>query len=247
MEEGRYGNGYRYVRIGEGRKLVVIPGVDDEMVRWSRFPRILARRFSDMDREIVYVSRKEDMDAETTQEIAQEYAEVLEEEGAADVIGLSLGGMVAQHLALESENVRKLVIAFSGIRVEGVDGWLELLGEDRIGEYYSAVAKDTFTGLKRFPISVLSRIFWRWLPSPPIDDLENVVRAAKNHDTTLSARRIDRETSVIGARRDKFFPPRIIEETADIIGGDTAYVEGGHAAFVENRASFHRKVEEFLD
>lgn len=253
MEAGDYGNGYRYVRMREDRdeKIVVIPGVNDEMARSVSYPLLLRYHFRGLkDYSTVVVSRNQD-ESEDTEEMAEQYRKVMEEEGPAHVLGVSMGGMIAQHLAVRSERVKKLIIGCSGVKIsdygdEVIAGWLELLERERYAYLYSDVIEKTMRGRRKHLYSRMASRYGKGSSEDRASDIMRALEACRQHDTSSKAQKIENKTLVIGGRRDDFFTPEIVNSTSSVIGAETKYLEGGHASFVQNSSDFHDKVLRFL-
>lgn len=254
METGVYSNGYEYVRIGDARKkLLVIPGLNDEMMRSTRYPLYLKYHFrSFKNREIIVASRKEGLEDTSTEEMAEAYKEIIEEEGKCDVLGISMGGFIAQHLATKTDKIEKLVIGFSGVKLgkggqRKIRKWINLLERGEMGRFYSQVVKDSFAGFKTPFYRLTASAFWKKLNRPPTSDLISCAEACLKHDTSMKAGEIENETLIVGGTRDDFFPQDVISETGEKIGAETRFVSGRHAAFQQNASEFHDHVRRFLN
>jgi pimeloyl-ACP methyl ester carboxylesterase len=119
MEAGRYQNGYEYVKMGKNtskRKILVIPGLNNEMIRTTRYPLYLRYHYRGLkNRQIIVASRKEGLSQDiTTEEMAQHYKEIIDEEGPCNILSVSMGGFIAQHLATKTDKIEKLVLGFTG-------------------------------------------------------------------------------------------------------------------------------------
>lgn len=127
-----------YIRFGTGEKtLVMIPGVGDGLktVRGTALPFALLYRALTRDFTVYVFSRRNDLPAHyTTAEMADDQAAAMRALGLANanVLGVSQGGIIAQHLAIRHpELVQKLVLAVTMARpnetVERViRGWLAM-------------------------------------------------------------------------------------------------------------------------
>lgn len=255
MEAGTYENGYEYVRLRENKdeKVLVIPGLNDEMIRSTDYPLVLKYHFRGMkDYQVVVASRKRGLDSDiTTEEMAEDYKDIVKEEGKCHVLGISMGGMIAQHLVRKTGKVDKLVLGFSseklGTRgVEAIEKWVDMLERDEVGRFYSEVVKDTFTGLQRSFLRLPASTVGKKASSPPKSDLIACSKACLKHDTSSEISDIENDTMFIGGTEDQFFPRDVIESAASKMDAETKYMEGGHSSFYQHSSKFHDKAQKFL-
>ena len=106
-----------HIRFGAGgRVLVILPGLGDGLrtVRETALPLAAACREYGRERKVYLFSRRRGLEpGATIRGMAEDQAEAMKKLGlwGADVLGISQGGMVAQHLAAEApELVRRLVL-----------------------------------------------------------------------------------------------------------------------------------------
>ncbi len=258
MEKGLLTGGLSYVRLGNGRRTVVIfPGLADAAwdvtsQKWD-FPSQY-RRLADTST-VYIVSRKRGMPrGYTTRDMAADYARAFEcEIGTADVLGISLGGYVAQHFAADyPEYVNRLIIACAAYRVsdegrKAPEHWLALAREERWREFYQDISRVTMAEyhktFTRFLIPLL-----RTMPCNPADFLVSL-EACLAHDSSESLSQIQAPTLVIGGTQDIFFPPSLLRETASRIPSAVLGLipGGGHSAYELHKAEFEDAVLEFLE
>jgi pimeloyl-ACP methyl ester carboxylesterase len=172
----------------------------------------------------------------------------------AHVLGISMGGAIAQHVALKTpERIRSLVLAATWCNP---NQWLERLGE--IGGRVAQLGFDAFAR---------SVLLWLFTPhlvihqpdvvnsieqmmtafQPPPEAFVNQFAAVQGHDTREQLRQIAAPTLVLGARRDFMVPPELAEIVAQSIPGSRfEMLEGGHGFSAENAPEFNRVVLEFL-
>ncbi|HYP43573.1 MAG TPA: alpha/beta hydrolase [Propionibacteriaceae bacterium] len=172
----------------------------------------------------------------STADIADLYASVLADEpGPVDVLGLSTGGLIAQHLALRHPRiVRRLVLAVTGARIAEpgrriCQDWLVHVERRdwralRATLAASAVDGRTAQGLARLLGGS------RREPDPrDVADFEATVRADLQHDTTAALPEMAVPTLILGGKDDPFFPESVLRATAAAI--PLAHLEihaGGH-------------------
>ena len=127
-----------YVRFGRGKRtLIMLPGLGDGLttVKGTALPMALLYRAFAKEFTVYMFSRRNDLPSGyTTRDMARDQAQVMEKLGLekADVVGVSMGGMIAQYLAVDHpEKVNKLVLAVTAARpnpilTESVEEWIGL-------------------------------------------------------------------------------------------------------------------------
>jgi pimeloyl-ACP methyl ester carboxylesterase len=257
---------YPYVKFGSGpRTLVIFAGLSDafQPERPARYLALLLERyyyrlFTD-EYTMYVVSRRRNLPAgTTTREMAAEYADLLAEYdvGPADVLGVSLGGLIAQHLAADRPDlVRRLVLGVSGVRVgeaarRTLRRWAEWADRGWWFDAYLDSIPVTYTGYRRWLYPPLIRTVGRLLLSEPaaVSDVAVSCRACLSHDATDRRSEIEAPTLVVGGTEDHFFPEGILRTTADgIPNSRLELIEGtGHGAFEERKRAFDKTVKAFL-
>ena len=134
--------GAEYIRFGTGsRNLIMLPGLGDGLRTMKGMALPMALYYHRLAKEYtVYMfSRTRKLtEGHTTRDMARDLAEAMEELGigTAYVIGVSMGGMIAQHLAADyPEKVRKLVLVVTAARenpvlLESLDEWVACARRD---------------------------------------------------------------------------------------------------------------------
>ncbi len=254
-----------FVRLGKGpRTLLIFPALGDAVQDVTELSWWLAwyyRRFAgDDDGYTVYLlSRKRGLPSGyTTRQMAADYARVFEQSiggGPADVLGLSMGGLVAQHFAADfPQHVRHLVIGVAGHRL-GVEGkqmvrrWTTLAQEERWRELYSESVALTYTGVRRRVYRFLVRLMSERLLPKPDSPSDYVVSAEAciEHEAADRLETIRAPTLVVGGVKDDLFPEPLLRQTAQLIpSAQLRLIEGtGHGAFAERKRTFDEAVEGF--
>lgn len=257
VEVGLVGDGLPAVRLGKGdQALVMLPPLSDALGDIRGAVGYLARHYKAYAQryEFWIVGRKLDLpQGYTTRDMAADYAKALDDDiGAASIIGVSLGGMVAQHLAHDCPDlVEKLVLCAAPLRAGGeardlLGRWRRLAEAGQWKEYYRESARASFTGWKR---GLYAAVFG-WLGRPPEfpQDILVSIDAALAHDGEQALQGIKAETLVTGGTADPVFPPYLMQDTADMIGGAEfeLYEGGGHAALDQYRKEFEPLLLRFL-
>ena len=125
-----------YVRFGTGPKhLVMLPGLGDGLrsVKGTALPVALMYRAFAKDHTVWMFSRLRQLpEGSTTRDMARDQAAAMDALGIekAHVVGVSMGGMIAQHLAVDyPEKVGKLVLVVTSARpnpilLESLGAWV---------------------------------------------------------------------------------------------------------------------------
>jgi pimeloyl-ACP methyl ester carboxylesterase len=194
---------------------------------------------------------RDERDGPGTAELADAYASVIRDEfGPADVMALSTGGLIAQHLALHHpELVRRLVLVVTGARIADAgrqrcrawlassrgEDWRSLRGDLAAAAVDGAVA----TWLARLLVGS-----GRDPDAQDVVDFRATVSAVLRHDTTDALGGITAPTLVLGGRDDPFFPEPVLRATAAGIPGALVEVHAGghgvpkqHGRWLQDRAT----------
>ena len=125
-----------YIRFGTGKRiLIMLPGLGDGLrtVKGTALPMALMYRAFAKNFTVYAFSRKNELpQGYTTRDMARDQAQAMEQLGIqkADIFGVSMGGMIAQHLAIDHpEKVGKLILTVTSSRpnpilTESIDEWV---------------------------------------------------------------------------------------------------------------------------
>jgi pimeloyl-ACP methyl ester carboxylesterase len=178
-------------------------------------------------------------------------AGIVSEQGPADLVGLSLGSMVAQHVAVERpELVRSLVLACGGMSAHPEVMRDRAETTRRVG--MSGVLQTTLE--RWFTPAALTRADHpgvtyarRRLLSDSADVFAAYWAAMGAHDLTDELKRIDVPATVVAGAQDESVPVTAMREVADRIEGARFEVlDGPHILPLENPDGFARLVREHL-
>ena len=166
------------------------------------------------------------------------------------VVGVSLGGLVAQGLAVKRlDLVRGMVLSNTAAKIGG-----EALWKARIAEV-------TDKGLAAYAPGAMERIFGRkWLEAPAMPQVRSTLErmnpkgwigcahAISGADFYTTTAALTLPTLVIAGTNDGTTPPDLVRETADLIRGHRwELMRGtGHLPMVERPAEFTAVLTAFL-
>src|SRR5262245_29070781 len=257
---------FPYIRIGNGpRPLLIIPGAEVNNAEPGFLTRQAMRAaFSRLarDHSVYIVHRKRGLPAAySTTDMAADYARVLRaitpSGTAAQVIGFSTGGLIAQHLAVQSpELIERLVLVVTGVRLSPqgrglVERWRALAEAQQWIELTTAMSEILLTGetSKRL-LRGFMRLFGRLLVSPPEhpQDFLATMNADLAHDTSALLPTLRMPTLVLAGDLDPFFPAPLLQETADLIPNAAliVYAGAGHGLTKTHKRRFEDDVLAFL-
>jgi pimeloyl-ACP methyl ester carboxylesterase len=257
---------------GRGDPLLLIMGLGADSQAWTFQVPAFAERY----RTIVFDNRGIGRSAKpagpyTTAEMADDAVGLLRvlDVDRAHVVGVSMGGMIAQELALRHpERVRGLVLAST---YPEPDGQIVRQREASVTQLGGTVAADDSVSLDLSTLDPL-RIFEHMMPlvfTPSFVEtqlstvmqlagsvlhdfsMEAIfaqVAAAMSHRTTDRLHRIAAPTLVLTGDADRLIPPAHSDRLAEAIpGARLVKVPGGsHAMNVEVPEAFNRAVLDFL-
>lgn len=245
-----------YVTFGRGDKtLVMLPGLSTGGVKGSAFLLAYLYRIFAEDYTVYVFDRKRTIPAEyTVRDMAADTAAAMKELGltAADVLGISQGGMVAQYLAIDAPQlVNKLALGVTLARENetvrtAVENWLSLsrkgdyraLTADMLEKMYSEAYLKKYRRLAPI-ISVLNR---------PKDRVrfERLAEACLTCQAYDELEKIRCPVWVLGGGQDRIVGKRASEEIAEKLKcGLYVYRDLGHAAY-EEAEDFNDRILNFF-
>jgi pimeloyl-ACP methyl ester carboxylesterase len=241
---------------GEGPPLLLIGGLG--FGRWAWFRQVPA--FSRHFKTITFDARGErDLDSGVT-DLASDVVALLEHlrVGKAHVLGTSLGGFVAQELALgRPDLVERLVLVGTSYGRGGPETMSPWALADMIGlpslNSERAVRKgleSATSGAYRaeHPEEFEQVVRWRLADSPSLSAYYEQMRAGASFDLSRDAGRITSPTLVIHGAEDRYVPVANAAALAEAIPGAKLRVldNAGHLVFIERYADVNREVVTFL-
>ena len=248
-----------YIRFGTGEKnLVILPGLGDglQTVKGTALPMAVMYRLFAKDYTVYAFSRKNLLPVGyTTRDMARDQAEAMEQLGIrkADIFGVSMGGMIAQHLAIDyPDKVGKLILTVTSARTNPI------LTES-IGEWVSCARRGDHTALMDSNVKrIYSEDYCRknqWLV-PIMGKLTKPksynrfyvqADACLTHDAYGKLHQIKAPTLVVGGEQDKALGGDPSREIAARISGAELrmYEQWGHGLYEEAK-DFNGMILTFL-
>lgn len=245
-----------FVKFGKGKKpLVILPGLSydgffDKAAEIERAYAAFADEFT-----VCLIDRNLTPEAGySVKDMADDTAEALNKLGVlcADFFGASLGGMVAQTLAIDyPQLVNKLVLGSTLSRpndafLKNLTRWEDLAKNGDIISLFDDMNKKIYSD---YTLKKYAAVFAAIKPEVTAEKTARFVAyigAAKNVDTYNSLNKIKAETLVIGASKDKVTTAAAAREIAEKLHCKYhEYKKYGHAVFDE-AAGYKKRVYDFL-
>lgn len=241
---------------GEGPALVLINGLG--FGRWGFFKQVpaLSRHF----RTITFDVRGERELEGGVGDLAADVVALLDHLSVrkAHVLGTSLGGFVAQHLALERPDlVDRLVLVCTSYGrggPESMSPWAlsEMIGvpslnvERAIRRGLETATSESYRAEK--PEEFEQVVGWRLADSPSLSTYYQQMRAGARFDASREVGSITSPTLVIHGSEDNYVPVANAEALAEAIPGARLRVldNAGHLVFIERAADVNREIVTFL-
>jgi 3-oxoadipate enol-lactonase len=234
---------------GSGPPLLLIAGISGNTLGWSTLAPTLAQYFHVIAFDNRGAGRSSAPEGPyTISEMGGDAAALLDHLGIdrAHVVGLSMGGMIAQELALaHSERIDRLVLLSTAARSRPaiMGPWLNLWvrkvdGDMEEDELALAMLPWMFTPALLSDHDQLEAVIAEWVQDPfpaPATGLKAQVSACRTHDSLDRLPQITAPTLVLVGPEDILTPVSYATELAEAIPGARLHVleRGGHIAEAE--------------
>ena len=249
-----------YISFGNGSKnLVIIPGLGDGLrtvkglaVSMAYMYRIFAKEYK------VYMFSQSNNISQgyTTKNMADDIVEAMDclNIKKADIVGVSMGGMVAQHIATDfPEYVGKLVLVATcpdanNNVTSSVVPWIDMAQNNRykdiMADNFKKLYSDEYLKKYRFMLPIATRIgkpesFERFII---------MANACLSHNSTDKLSKITAPTLIIGGEKDQIVGVKASYQLNEMINKSGIYIypQYGHALYDEAK-DFNKKILDFLN
>ena len=248
-----------FLRFGCGKKtLILLPGLGSALrsLKGTALPMALMYKIFAEDYRVYMFSRRENCDEGcTTAEMADDLAEAMGKLciGKAAVVGVSMGGMIAQQLAIRhSELVEKLVLAVTcagpnSTLLHAVTEWMELARRGKHAAFMESnlrlIYSDAYYRRNKWMTQLLGLLTKPDSYRPFLIQAE----ACLHHDARDGLGNINCPTLIIGGEIDKVVSPDESRELHRLVPGSELYMYEnlGHGLYEEAK-DFNERVRRFL-
>lgn len=248
-----------YIRFGTGaRILIMLPGLGDGLRTVKGTAKPMAAMYRDFTRDFtVYAfSRVNNLPVGyTTRDMARDLAQAMEqlEIEKADILGVSMGGMIVQHFAADyPEKVNKLILTVTAaqpnpILTESIEEWIALARAGDHGAFMDSnlrrIYSETYYQKNKWMIPAVAK-----LTKPKSYDRFFIqAQACLTHDAADRLGAITVPTLVVGGGKDLALGGEASKELAAKIPEAALYMyeQWGHGLYEEEK-DFNRLVLDYL-
>ena len=249
-----------YIRFGSGEKvLVMLPGLGDGLrtVRGTALPMALLYRKFAKQYTVYAFSRREPLEAGvTTRDMAADQAEAMALLGIdrADILGVSMGGMIAQWLAIDHPHrVGKLILTVTcaeqnPVLRESIREWVDLAKAGDHAGFMDSNLRRIYSDRYYRRNKWMTPLVGALTKPKSYDRFFIQAEACLTHDARAELQSIQAQTLVIGGEKDLALGGEASKVLAQHIPGTKLkmYPQWGHGLY-EEAGDFNDVVLRFLE
>ena len=258
MKSGTIGN-IDYVSFGSGPKnLILLPGLGDSLraIQDTAVPMSVAYRSFTKDYTVYLIGRRHQLpEGSTTRDMAQDVCSAMEELEIykADVMGVSMGGMISQWLAIDHpELVNKLVLVVTSAKPnptlsEALHEWMDCARRNDHTAFMESNLRRIYTEEYCEKYKRLLPFLGKFTQPKSYDRFFVHAHACFDHNAADELHKISAPTLVVGGEQDKALTAEASRQIAAAIPNAKLhmYENLGHGLYDEAK-DFQRLVLEFL-
>lgn len=248
-----------YMTFGKGTKnIIMIPGLGEGLTSFKGLATplsIMYKLFAKEYKVYIFSRRKILPEGFSTKDMAEDLAKAMEflNIDNAHVIGVSQGGMIAQHFAINyPEKVEKLVLVVTTARKnrimeECVDKWVRYAKDKDFEAIMLDTAERSYVGKYLEKSKKLSEAMGPLGKNATYDRFISQAQACIEHDCFEELQKIKAPTLIIGAGKDKVLGIEGSLELAEKIKLSELYIydEYSHGVY-EQAKDFNKRIFDYL-
>lgn len=247
-----------YISFGKGKDpLIMLPGVGDgfKTAKGVAVPfAMMYRSFAESFKVYVFSRRNDMPEGFTTGDMADDLNDIMDAIGiaAADIFGVSQGGMIAQQMAIRHpDKARSLILAVTASRPndlmrESLESWLDMADHDDYKGIMLDTAERSYTGAYLERGRVMNKVLAHAKPKD-YTRFRILCRSCLEHDVYADLDMITCPTWIIGADQDKVLGGDASLELQERIPGSRIYMYEGYSHGVyEQAGDFNARVLRYL-
>lgn len=248
-----------YMTFGKGTKnIIMIPGLGESLMSFKGLAApfsVMYKMFAKEYKVHVFSRRKVVPEGFSIKDMAKDLAEAMEALGIekAHIIGVSQGGMIAQHLAIDfPEKIEKLVLVVTTARKnklmeECVDTWVNAAKNKDFETIMLDTAERSYVGKYLEKSKKISEAMGPLGKNATFDRFIAQAHACMEHNSYDELHKIKAPTLIIGAGKDRVLGVEGSLELAEKIKLSELYIydEYSHGVY-EQAKDFNKRVFEYL-
>ena len=244
---------------GKGkRNLIILPGLGDglQTVKGKALPLAIMYRELAKDFRVYMISRREPLPGDfSTEDMAKDLAMVMESLGMekADILGVSMGGMIAQHFAADfPEKTGRLILAVTAGKSEEpvkslINEWTKLLESGKTAKFIKSNVRNMYSDEYYKKNDWMTGIVGRLTVPKDHSRFMILAKACAEHNAMEKLEKIKAPTLVLGGTEDRTVGAEASYKLAEKIPGAKLFMyKGQRHALYEEAPDFIQRVAEFI-